>query len=43
MSQTIGIELQRVMGQHFSVLVQELSSAYAGCLMVSARSAVVEP
>jgi hypothetical protein len=33
MSQTIGMELQRVTGQQFSVLVQELSSAYAGCLM----------
>jgi hypothetical protein len=27
------MELQQVMGQHFSVQVQELSSAYAGCLM----------
>ena len=33
MSQTIGMELQRVMGQQFSVLVQELSGVCAGCLM----------
>ncbi len=29
----VGMELQQVIGQRFSVLVQELSSAYAGCLM----------
>jgi hypothetical protein len=29
----VGMELQQVIGQHFSVQVQELSSAYAGCLM----------
>jgi hypothetical protein len=33
MSQTIGMELQRVMGQPFSVLDQELSGVCAGCLM----------
>jgi hypothetical protein len=27
------MELQQVMEQQFSVQVQELSSAYAGCLM----------
>jgi hypothetical protein len=33
MSQTIGMELQQVMGQQSSVRVQELSIARVGCLM----------
>jgi hypothetical protein len=33
MSRAIGMELERVIGQQFSVQVQELSIARAGCRM----------